>query len=106
MLVPSCTHYHCYAPVSPSLIRMSPKDAECPPLWLARKSRLGRSTSHCPGAEKFFKEHYSRRSKFLHAGAIVHSLPLLRSSQPLLDPHAPEGCGVPSVVAPPDQSLA
>ena len=58
-----------------------------------------------PNVESFFKRHYSRRSKFLHTGAIVHSLPLLRSSQPILDPHAPEGCAMPSDVARPRNLL-
>jgi hypothetical protein len=56
-------------------------------------------------AERFFKAEYTRRSKFLHTGGIVHSLPLLRSSQPLLDPAAPDGCAMPSVVARPKRLL-
>ena len=76
------------------------------PVYSISKRIVALGVEHLgPGAEKFFKEHYSRRSKFLHAGAIVHSLPLLRSSQPLLDPHAPEGCGMPSVVARPNNLL-
>jgi len=58
-----------------------------------------------PDAERFFKEYYSRRSKFLHTGAVIHSMPLMRSSQPILDPHAPEGCAMPSVVGRPTNLL-
>ena len=57
------------------------------------------------GAERLFKEYYNRRSKFLHTGGVIHSLPLLRSSQPLLDPNAPEGCAMPSIVARPRNLL-
>jgi hypothetical protein len=57
------------------------------------------------GAENFFKEHYSRRSKFLHSGAIMHSLPLVDSSQPMLAPDAAQGCAMPAVLARPHNLL-
>lgn len=48
-----------------------------------------------PGSRDFFKEHYNRRSKFLHTGAVAYSLPSMRSgSHPILDLYAREGCGM------------
>lgn len=49
-----------------------------------------------PGVERIFKESYQRRSKYLHAGKVVASQPVISHFIPQLDPDGIEGCAMPS----------
>ncbi|MDX1047103.1 hypothetical protein GOL40_28065 [Sinorhizobium medicae] len=48
------------------------------------------------GVERIFKESYQRRSKYLHAGKVVASQPVISHFIPQLDPDGIEGCAMPS----------
>ena len=48
--------------------------------------------------KKIFKQSYSRRSSYLHAGKAVGSQPFLRHIIPQLDPEGIEGCAAPTAI--------
>lgn len=48
------------------------------------------------GVERFFKDHYGRRSTYLHSGRVCSSQPLHCQIIPQLDPSGIEGCAMPS----------
>ena len=54
-----------------------------------------------PGVERIFRDHYGRRSQFLHAGVLSASQPQTGALVPQLDPEAPEGCAMPRLIAQP-----
>ena len=48
------------------------------------------------GVERVFKDHYNRRSKYLHLGRARSSQPMHYQIIPQLDPNGIEGCAMPS----------
>lgn len=54
-----------------------------------------------PDVERQFRDHYGRRSQFLHAGILSASQPQTGVLIPQLDPEAPEGCAMPRMIAQP-----
>ncbi|MCM2435825.1 hypothetical protein [Agrobacterium rosae] len=53
------------------------------------------------GVERIFKESYQRRSKYLHAGQVKVSQPMVSHTIPQLDPEGNEGCAMPATIGAP-----
>jgi hypothetical protein len=54
-----------------------------------------------PGVERLFKDHYGRRSQYLHEGRARSSEPMQSQIIPQLDPKGIEGCTMPSLAGVP-----
>jgi hypothetical protein len=54
-----------------------------------------------PGVKRIFRDHYKRRSLYLHEGHVRSSQPIQSHTIPQLDPNGVEGCAMPSLVGRP-----